>query len=962
MASDPGSKGTLPSSHEGGAAKRALNRLDPTKMATDKAASVIAGKTPADGKSEAGMKGVAGGGRRIAAGALKGAAGASVEGKLAAGGLTGAAAGAGRAVLAKQNRKAAGWMILSVVSAPAMLVLAMLLVVTLVMSVFAATDEPVTQRRAQEAAVSSGFEDANLAQAYSSAARNGIAWESVAALEYWQTNQPSQVFCPPTPAPAPVAPGDPAPGDPAPGDEPVTPGEAENVHPVDGDFTVSSPFGMRLDDGEGGSRINTGLDFIAEAGTPIVAAGDGEVVYSGWNDTGGNMVWVDLEGESVPPVRLKYLHLAETSVQTGDEMLAGTPIGIIGKTGRASDIVLHFEVLVDNSPTDPAKWLTSVGVDPNNGLPVGGGFTTDPCSRTGNPALPIIGQPSPPGQPADPDPGGGISDGAFPGAPATTCAPTGHPAEGGLQPDSLRAMRCTVEAFPGIQRLYGTGSRPAGYKSDHPAGRAVDYAVGNYRPEGVGAGYWYMYAIAHWTQVNADDLGVKYIIYGDMRWARETGWVPYSYPRPDIYTDSTRHLDHVHVSYFGTSAMPGATNLIPAFADQSGMPWTEQTNPAHWRFLPVDRLQLDGFPTDGTGGLLIGDGGNMGPVGDYRSAYYIDRRAFGPSDGKEEEELEARLQTDADFAREWNGRVDKGWVASTVESSEELAERADEDHEYATNWIAYEMGRQVQIQPGVAGFTDISAGRSFDYGAEEVTAVDAKGAADAKGAYVSVLQTLPVQGMSPSRAAQVYDLALAWHLGQESASAGGTGLPGVVCAPAGDQPLVVEAVGGVHSGEQVTMDAKRLNYAAVAVHVAKERGINTNGQLAMLMTIFAESRFLMYANSGHPESLALPHDAVGSDNSSAGLYQQLILGAWGPVGQIMDTAGSTDSFLGFNPSATAPGLTDIPGWETMPPGPLAQAVQVSAHPDRYAQWQQASMTVLGKVEGIECSSPAEETT
>ena len=43
---------------------------------------------------------------------------------------------------------------------------------------------------------------------------------------------------------------------------------------------------------------------------------------------------------------------------------------------------------------------------------------------------------------------------------------------------------------------------------------------------------------------------------------------------------------------------------------------------------------------------------------------------------------------------------------------------------------------------------------------------------------------------------------------------------------------------------------------------------------------------------------------------------------------------------GSNSSPTTnPGLTDVAGWESMSVTEAAQAVQVSAYPDAYAQWE-----------------------
>ena len=68
---------------------------------------------------------------------------------------------------------------------------------------------------------------------------------------------------------------------------------------------------------------------------------------------------------------------------------------------------------------------------------------------------------------------------------------------------------------------------------------------------------------------------------------------------------------------------------------------------------------------------------------------------------------------------------------------------------------------------------------------------------------------------------------------------------------------------------------------------------------------------------------------------------------------ILDRERATRVFYGGagdpNGSATR-GLLDIPGWEGMAYADAAQAVQISAYPDRYAQWESPATTwiaVLG---------------
>lgn len=101
-----------------------------------------------------------------------------------------------------------------------------------------------------------------------------------------------------------------------------------------------------------------------------------------------------------------------------------------------------------------------------------------------------------------------------------------------------------------------------------------------------------------------------------------------------------------------------------------------------------------------------------------------------------------------------------------------------------------------------------------------------------------------------------------------------------------------------------------------------------------LATVRVESNFKMYANGNNPASLKLPHDAVGWDHGSVGLFQQQVGGApnstanWGTTAQCMDVGYSTRKFVNTLLHRD---------WLHMSNGEAAQAVQGSAFPDRYQE-------------------------
>ena len=142
----------------------------------------------------------------------------------------------------------------------------------------------------------------------------------------------------------------------------------------------------------------------------------------------------------------------------------------------------------------------------------------------------------------------------------TTCTVSRGVTERGLQPGALRGIRCANTAFSFTTLTSGWRPRGSVSTSDHPFGNATDIGVGPWQTEAGNKQGWFL---AHWFQVNADRLGVKYIIWDNWTWnpAKKNGsWIPYSHAtgRTD---PSARHEDHVHVSFNGPVGNDDATLL-----------------------------------------------------------------------------------------------------------------------------------------------------------------------------------------------------------------------------------------------------------------------------------------------------------------------------------------------------------------------------------------------------------------
>ncbi|WP_182112880.1 M23 family metallopeptidase [Actinotalea sp. JY-7876] len=124
---------------------------------------------------------------------------------------------------------------------------------------------------------------------------------------------------------------------------------------------ITSPYGPRKLAGSV-SNHHDGLDLGSKRG-PVHAARDG-VVRSIWQTSKG--AWVlDIRhpDEGGRQVRTRYIHMYrdEIAVAVGKRVTAGQQVGRSGASGTSA-AHLHFEVLVDGRPVDPAPFLAARGV------------------------------------------------------------------------------------------------------------------------------------------------------------------------------------------------------------------------------------------------------------------------------------------------------------------------------------------------------------------------------------------------------------------------------------------------------------------------------------------------------------------------------------------------------------------------------------------------------------------------
>jgi murein DD-endopeptidase MepM/ murein hydrolase activator NlpD len=96
-------------------------------------------------------------------------------------------------------------------------------------------------------------------------------------------------------------------------------------------------------------KSHQGIDIAAPKGTPILAAGAGQVLMADWTPDFGNVVLIS-HGNGLFTY---YGHAMRLLVEQGFHVQKGQPIALLGSSGISSAPHLHFEIWKDGEPIDP---------------------------------------------------------------------------------------------------------------------------------------------------------------------------------------------------------------------------------------------------------------------------------------------------------------------------------------------------------------------------------------------------------------------------------------------------------------------------------------------------------------------------------------------------------------------------------------------------------------------------------
>lgn len=126
-------------------------------------------------------------------------------------------------------------------------------------------------------------------------------------------------------------------------------------------YVITSKFGLRIDPFDETETFHDGIDLAVPEGTEIVASLDGVVVEVGYQENGlGNYVYIEHKVNDII-FYTAYGHMEDDSIVVSEKQIisANEKIGLVGQSGKATGIHLHFSIM-----TPKLKFSKEYLVDP----------------------------------------------------------------------------------------------------------------------------------------------------------------------------------------------------------------------------------------------------------------------------------------------------------------------------------------------------------------------------------------------------------------------------------------------------------------------------------------------------------------------------------------------------------------------------------------------------------------------
>jgi murein DD-endopeptidase MepM/ murein hydrolase activator NlpD len=120
---------------------------------------------------------------------------------------------------------------------------------------------------------------------------------------------------------------------------------------------ITSPFGWRIHPIYHYWGLHDGVDMASPCGTPERAAGTGQVIAEYYSSVWGNRLYLDLGQVNGQDMTVIYNHIARYRVRTGAHVRRGETVAYEGTTGWSTGCHLHFTVMLDGKPVNPAQYF-----------------------------------------------------------------------------------------------------------------------------------------------------------------------------------------------------------------------------------------------------------------------------------------------------------------------------------------------------------------------------------------------------------------------------------------------------------------------------------------------------------------------------------------------------------------------------------------------------------------------------
>ncbi|WP_413466811.1 LysM peptidoglycan-binding domain-containing protein [Microbacterium sp. LRZ72] len=251
-------------------------------------------------------------------------------------------------------------------------------------------------------------------------------------------------------------------------------------------------------------------------------------------------------------------------------------------------------------------------------------------------------------------------------------------------------------------------------------------------------------------------------------------------------------------------------------------------------------------------------------------------------------------------------------------------------------------GQQLTIPGGSASSGDAAADDGTEPSADAPS--DDRGSADAASVQHTVVGGDTLWAIARDHGVSLAALYTANDIGPGSIIYPGQTLtvPGASSPEGGDgddaaaaEP--VRAVTPTIEQAETQLDAQQRDNARLIIRVGRELGVPDKGIAIALATAMVESWI---------------RNLDWGDRDSLGLFQQRPSTGWGTVEQVQDAERAVRVFYGGSSDPNGDrtrGLLDIAGWQGMGFAEAAQAVQISAFPERYAEWETAAHAWLAEL-------------